>query len=364
MKYLFFFNLWLFLLCENVVLAQSKAKEVPMSSSFWEVAEMANCRFETFDGRETLVLNGKATVKGVEFSNGTLEVDVYTNAARSFGGISFRKQDGTMEEVYMRLHKSKQPDAVQYTPIFNQESAWQLYKEHQANVTFKNKGWNHLRLEAQGNTVEVTVNGERVLVVDELKTGLQTGEIGLFALFDNRFSNFRFTKSDQAPPSEELLGKINAPSEVIKEWKISEAFPFQEGGVDPNKFLTLNYKKVDSEDSGLLPLSKYIVKPSSGSFEANAEAYAVASIEIHSNRKQVKEFFFDYSDKIMVYLNGELLFSGNNAFRSKGVQYMGHLAIDANRLYLNLEEGKNMLHCIVIDRANGWGLMGGLRKVK
>ena len=42
------------------------------------------------------------------------------------------------------------------------------------------------------------------------------------------------------------------------------------------------------------------------------------------------QFFFDYSDKIFVYLNGKLVFSGNNAFRSKGVQYQGHVDINAN----------------------------------
>jgi len=126
----------------------------------------------------------------------------------------------------------------------------------------------------------------------------------------------------------------------------------------------MKYKTVNTEDSGLLPISKYVVKPSSGNFEDNEEVYTVASIVIDSDSKQVKQFYFDYSDKIIVYLNGQAIFFGNNAFRSKGVQYQGHIDINANNLYLSLKEGKNTLQCVIIDRANGWGLIGGVKKVK
>ena len=75
----------------------------------------------------------------------------------------------------------------------------------------------------------------------------------------------------------------------------------------------------------------------------------------------MKLFSFDYSDKIIVYLNGKIIFKANNAFRSKGVQFQGHININANKLYLNLEKGRNTLHCVVIDKANGWGLIGKLK---
>jgi hypothetical protein len=86
----------------------------------------------------------------------------------------------------------------------------------------------------------------------------------------------------------------------------------------------------------------------------------VASTSIESNNNQVRLFSFDYSDKIIVYLNGTTIFSGNNAFRSKGLQYQGHIDINANKLYLNLKKGNNTLDCVVIDKANGWGLIGKL----
>jgi len=348
----------------NVSYGQNNPVTIPMTSSNWELSEGArNTKhsFEEFEGRETLLLNGQATVKGYEFSNGIIEVDVYAKEARSFAGIIFRKQKGTMEEAYMRMHKSKQADAVQYSAIYNYETNWQLYREYQANVMFKTKGWNTLRVEVNGTTAEVSVNNEKVLTVNDLKTGFSVGQVGLWALFNNRFSNFRITNTDSVTSSKQS-SKKDYSSDLIKIWNVTQAFPYIKGALNPNDFSQLDSKSLNTEASGLLPISKYIKRTSVGNFEANKEEYAVASTTVVADTNEVRQFFFDYSDKIFVYLNGTLIFSGNNAFRSKGVQYQGHIDINANSLYLDLKKGKNTLQCVIIDKANGWGIIGGLKK--
>ncbi|MEM9680008.1 MAG: family 16 glycoside hydrolase, partial [Bacteroidota bacterium] len=153
----------------QMVFGQHPSVEIDMLDSNWIIPKDAV--FEDFDNRKTLVLKGKrATVKDLQFTNGTIEVDVYANAARSFAGITFRKQNDNMEEVYMRLHKSSQVDAVQYTPIFNDESNWQLFQEYQAQVSFKKQGWNNLRIEVNDTSAEIFVNGQKVMTIDKLRT--------------------------------------------------------------------------------------------------------------------------------------------------------------------------------------------------
>lgn len=338
------------------MLAQTK-ETIPMQSNYWSITDGGSISFETFDGRETMVLDGKAVVKDMDFSNGTLEVDVYANTIRSFAGFVFRKQAGTMEEVYMRMHKSRQPDAVQYTPTYNGESNWQLYREYQANVIFKETGWNSLRVEVKNQTAEIYVNNKKVLQVNDLKSGNLLGEIGIFALFGNRFSNFRVTQTGKAKLQKSQSTTETEPG-VITEWNITDALPYLEDQLFFNDFAKAKTTKVTTEKSGLLPISKYLAKPTSGNFEDNKEAYTVASHVITVEEEQTKLFSFDYSDKIMVFLNGELLYYGNNAFRSKGNQFQGHLGLDVNKLPLHLNKGANTLHCVVIDKANGWGLIG------
>jgi hypothetical protein len=346
------------LLSVQASFAQNQTESIVLNDSNWETYK-GTATFETFQNKETLVLNGKTILKNKDFSNGTIEVDVYANEKRSFAGIIFRKQQQTMEDVYMRLHKSSQADAVQYTPIYNDESNWQLYREYQANITFKNKGWNTLRIEINNSSATVYVNNEKALTIDDLKTTHATGEIGLFSLFTNRFSNFRVTNKDAVSASK-IDEQINIDPTIISQWNITKAFPYSGDKLNFTDFSKEAYNTVTTEKSGLLPFSKYIEKPSAGNFEKNKEVYAVATTSIESNNNEVTLFSFDYSDKIIVYLNGKAIFKGNNAFRSKGIQYQGHIDMNANKLYLNLKKGKNTLHCVVIDKANGWGLIGKL----
>jgi hypothetical protein len=338
-------------------IAQSSTVKIDMNASNWDLPEEA--KLERFDNRETLLLNGKAIVRNQNFTNGTIEVDIYANSKRSFAGIIFRMQDQTMEEVYMRLHKSSQADAVQYTPIFKNETNWQLYREHQAMVSFKDSGWNTLRIEVENTSAEIFVNDEKMLTVDHLKTNHSRGSIGLTALFTNRFSNFRVTNRDDTVESQTEDNSVMDPN-IISEWQISQAKPFNEEELDINNFSNKKYMTATTEDSGLLPISKYLEKPSSGNFEQNQEDYTIAYTTIHSDKRETKLFSFDYSDRIVVYLNGEPIFKGNNAFRAKGIQYMGHMDINTNKLYLPFNKGKNEIHCIVIDKANGWGIMAKL----
>ena len=348
----------LFICCISCLYAQNTVTKVEMIPSLWEFPSEAV--FEKFDNRNTLLLNGKATVKNLEFTNGTIEVDVYAKSERSFAGIIFRKQKHTMEEVYMRLHKSNQVDAIQYSPTFNKELTWQLYKEYQAKIAFKKKGWNTLRVAIKNNIAKVFINNKEVLVVDHLRTGFKIGEIGLFALFTNRFSNFRYTVNN-IPDEKIKTEPYTETSNIISKWHITKAVTYVKEKFQFGSFSDMEQIEALTEKSGLLPISKYIEKPSSGSFEQNKEAFTVATTIIDAEKDMTKIFSFDYSDKIMVYLNGQLLFKGNNAFRSKGIQHTGHIDINANQLHLQLKQGSNKLQCVVIDKANGWGLIAKLK---
>ncbi len=336
--------------------AQDSATKINMVSTNWDLPKEAT--FERFDNRETLLLKGgRAMVKNLNFTNGTIEVEVYANSMRSFAGITFRRQFNNMEEVYMRMHKSNQADAVQYTPIFNNESNWQLFREYQAQVSFKNVGWNTLRIEVNNSTAKVFVNDEKVMYIDDLRTDHTSGEIGLFALFTNRFSNFCITHEDEAAVNENA-GKNPADPNIISQWEISKARAFKEEYINFDDFLEEQYETVKTEESGLLLISKHLKKSASGNFEANEEEYTIATTSIYAESSETRLFSFDYSDKIIVFLNGEPIFRGDNSFRAKGVQYMGHIDLNTNKLYLRLEKGENKLHCVVIDKANGWGLIG------
>jgi len=232
-------------------------------------------------------------------------------------------------------------------------------ENYQAQVSFKNTGWNTLRIEVNNKSTKVFVNDKIVMSIDHLRTDHSIGEIGLFSLFANRFSNFRVIHKDEI--ENPVIGDNNpADPNIITQWEITNARPYKEEEIHFDDFLKEKYITVKTEESGLLLISKYIKKSSSGNFEQNIDDYTIAFKTIYADKNETKLFSFDYSDKIIVYLNGKVIFKGNNSFLAKGIQYMGHMDINTNKLYLTLEKGVNKIHCVVIDKANGWGIIAKL----
>src|SRR4051812_29049052 len=69
----------------------------------------------------------EVTVGDVEIVDGTVQVDVAVTGERSFPGLAWRVRGNDYESFFVRPHQSGNPDAVQYTPVFNAVSGWQLY---------------------------------------------------------------------------------------------------------------------------------------------------------------------------------------------------------------------------------------------
>lgn len=355
-----------------VTVTESLPEPTPVSftSNAWVYSHGATHRIESHLGQESLYLDGQAYVEGTAFRDGIIEVDIAPNTDRSFAGLIFRvkPEEGAsdfglanFEEVYLRLHKSGLPDAVQYIPIYNGESTWQLYREYQAAEEFNQRGWIHLKVVVAGERAAVYLDNAShpSLVVDRLRHGYDEGAVGLFALFGNHFANFRYTPVEVAePPMTEPPAPVQG---TVLQWALSE--PMLATAADAETYPgeqvleNMDWLVAEAEPSGLVPISKYRARPESGAFDQNPEGLAWTRLIVDAERAGHKKLFFDYSDKVVVFLNGEPVFAGNNAFRSKGVLERGDLGIDGNALFLDLRAGENEILIAVTERANGWGLM-------
>jgi hypothetical protein len=146
---------------------------------------------------------GLALVEGVEFSEGTLEVDLKGKGKlqTSFPGVAFGVVDGkTFEAVYfrpfnfMRGDKAYRVRAVQYVawPDFT----WERLRKEKPGVYEaavkpipEPSGWFHARVEVSKQKVSVWVDDakEPCLVVNRL-AGRDGGKVGLWV--DSRESEF------------------------------------------------------------------------------------------------------------------------------------------------------------------------------
>ena len=118
----------------------------------WELRGKA--ALETHDGRKSLAVeSGFGYARGVSFQDGTIEFEVQLTRRRSFVYLMFRMQsDAEYEELYLRPHKSGLPDALQYAPVYQGHSAWQLHHGPggTAAVAFEPGAWTKSIVTASG----------------------------------------------------------------------------------------------------------------------------------------------------------------------------------------------------------------------
>jgi hypothetical protein len=193
--------------CALVLLsaAYSQTLSVPADSPRWDLQGQAKA--VDYQGRKCLLLDGGAAVlNDFEMRDGVVDVDVTTPAKRGFFGLQFRvANDGaTAEWVYLRQHKSGLPDAMQYTPVLNTGASWQIYNGpgFTGAVDIPKDVWFHLRLEVTGAQAKLYVSdmSKPALVMDDLKSGIQKGQVALYVLTGaTYFSNFEVRTAPDAP---------------------------------------------------------------------------------------------------------------------------------------------------------------------
>jgi hypothetical protein len=152
--------------------------------------------------------DGIAWLKGVEFSNGTIELDIKGKdiLQQSFVGVAFHGLNNeTLDAVYFRPFNFQSTDpvrkihAVQY--ISHPDYTWSVLREkfngkYEKSVTPATDGnkWFHAKIVVQYPKVTVYVNDnpEPCLVIDKLNDR-KTGKIGLWVgnTSDGDFANLQ-----------------------------------------------------------------------------------------------------------------------------------------------------------------------------
>ena len=354
--------------------AAPQAMSVPPDPARWELDGQA--QFVEHQGRQSLLLDGgAATLKGFEMRDAVIDVDISTPATRGFFGIQFRvADDGRAGEwVYLRQHKSGLPDALQYTPVLGTGLNWQLYNGpgFTGALDIPKDAWFHLRLEVTGAQAKLFVKDMEmpVLVMDDLKSGLQKGQVALAALIgETYFSNFQIRTTPDAPWERHLPAM---PATALTRWSISPAYDALarnlEAPLSASEAAAIAWQEVEAEPPGLVALYRYRDAPHprvsfQGDFSKRLEPQPgmkvlYARTTLVSDRAQVKRLALGYSDDVSVFLNGKILYRGRSAqgFRDPG--FLGIVNPENDAVYLPLRKGKNELLLALSELGGGWGFV-------
>lgn len=354
---------------------------VPADSDRWELQGQA--KVVEHQGRRSLFLDGGAAIlKGLEMRDGVIDVDVSTPAPRGFFGIQFRIADegATAEVVYLRQHKSGAPDAMQYTPVLNTGLNWQLYSGPGfiGAVEIPKDVWFHLRLEVVGAQAKLYVQdmGKPALVMPDLKSGSQKGQVALWVLTGATYlSNFQLRTTPDAPWERHLPPM---PPGALTRWSLSPAFDALERRLErplsAAESKAIPWQEVEAEPPGLVVVNRHRQSPHprvsfASDFSRRLEPQpgmkvVYARTTIVSERAQVKRLEIGYSDDVSVFLNGKILYRGRSAQNFRDPAFLGIVSPENDAVYLPLKKGRNELVLALSELGGGWGFVCRLADVE
>jgi hypothetical protein len=343
--------------------AMPAPQTVPFDDERWTIDGEEAEQVE-YLGEQALRLKGaSAVLEGLDIPNGVVEFDIAVSEDRGFAGLVFRLQDEqNFEHFYIRPHQSGNPDANQYTPVFGGVSGWQLYygPDYAAPVEYRFDEWMHVRLVYAGAKAEVYIDSDDpVLRVNDLKRGDRDGAIGLnvsdFA--GAYFANFQYARlaDDFALPDDGPAAPEAAPG-MIATWQVSDAFA--EASIENVAVLNdramsaRRWTTLEAEPTGIANLARV-------QGIAGGRNTVFARYDISSETGGLKQLDFGYSDIARVYLNGKLLYRGDNTYMSRDYRYLGTIGL-FDSVLLPLEPGHNDLTIAVTETFGGWGIMARL----
>ena len=367
------------LFVSSLISPQASDRSLPFSGSGWELRG-DRARIAKLDGRDVLeVETGFAHRPDLRFQDGSIDFDVQVTKRRSFVYAYFRVvADGEREEFYLRPHKSSLPDAVQYAPVWQDSSAWQLHHGPggTAAVEFEPGAWTHVRIVVQGPRGALFINDmtKPVLLVPRFSREPQTGSIALGAFLPAnvpgqgpiaRFSNVTVRPGTVPFDLEAAVNAIPATPEaatsgVVRAWSVSQSLVPVDADTPslPKAEVLGDFKRFEAEPDGLVQLDRYVRVPADRKISA-----ALARVRVRAAQAGLYTFDLGFSDVAVVFVNGQPIFRGIGSYSFDRPRREGLIGFDNARLYLPLKAGNNDVAVLVSDTFGGWGLMGRFTNV-
>jgi len=351
----------LFLLALPIALGAEQIT-ITMTADHWQTKENAEfLRQLGFYHGLMRLNNGNAVLKGITFSDGTIEFDVNT-IGRGAPGIAFRQQDeANFELLYLR------PDpacpafhaCIQYAPQTHGVLLWDLFPQYQTRAPLRENGWNHIKMVVSGHRMNVFVNdtSSPTLEVGRLEGDVMKG--GLQLQGPGTFANMVITPDaiDGLSP-EPARDPLSGERGLIRNWSLSPFSALPNGKDAVYSEMPGNsqeWRTLSTERNGLLNISREYGRPLP---EPN-RAVAWLKTTITSDRKQTKKVDIGWTRELWVFVNGKLVYADKSLFESEEARKApdGRCSLENGAFTLPLEAGDNEIAVAIANNFFGWGLM-------
>ena len=147
---------------------------------------------QTYNGSKVLIIKkgfnnykfgAVAYPKGLNFTDGEIELDMASSNGQEYLGLAFRIQDvHHYQTLYFRPASTGTINAIQYMPEKKNDFNWWDYEaeKYQAKATLPATAWFHVKAVVKGNELKVYVNHETTpsMVYKDLDPDLKQGSVG------------------------------------------------------------------------------------------------------------------------------------------------------------------------------------------
>lgn len=177
--------------------AQQKSKTHNYSiiqTSQWVLpnANGVSSSMQTYKGSKALVIKKSfnnykfgavAYPKGLNFTDGEIELDMASSNGQEYLGLAFRIQDAHhYQTLYFRPASTGTINAIQYMPEKKEDFNWWDYEaeKYQAKATLPATNWFHVKAVVKGRELKVYVDNQAMpaMVYKELDPDLKQGSVG------------------------------------------------------------------------------------------------------------------------------------------------------------------------------------------
>jgi hypothetical protein len=280
-----------------------------------------------------------------------VEFDMLAGPERSFSGLVFHGRDqDNYENFFIRPHQSGNPDANQYTPVFNGISGWQIYagEGFSAPTRYRFGQWMHVRVDVYRDSALVSIDGAPVVHIPDLKRDERNGYLGFRnSLADTFYSNVRIARIpnyvDPAPPPP----PPPLPAGTILHWRVSEALGEEDAlrRAAAQDWAGIGWTGLAAETNGIANLARVARR-------SEDHLSTIARFSLQANAQAGVSLDFGFSDAVTVFVNGQRLYSGNDSYRSRDYRFLGTAGL-FDRLYLPLHAGRNEIAFVVTEGSGG-----------
>ncbi|WP_028548863.1 hypothetical protein [Paenibacillus sp. UNC451MF] len=334
-----------------------------MSKLYWNLFDDLDC----FDVGNSSACPGQWRTKDALYFNHNeravpvllreeLKVDCYRLQAEiacpgpiGYIGLVFGAKDAlNYEMVYVSPGTEETPGEIQYDPMMNGSTTWQIYNgpRYQSPAPFRRGEWVKLALDIHPSHAAVWVGDTATpqLVISNLQHGSSEGRIGVWGYLPGYIRNLSVEEipAVAAKPSAESLKQL-AEETFVTEWLVSK--PYSEGGQAEEESLWI---RANVEENGTLNLNRLF--SSGNGLTVRAECKLILSDNIESL------LTFGFSDRLRLWINDEEVYQGDWKWDPPASD--GRIRPDLASVGVRWREGTNTIRAEITSTevVFGWGM--------